>query len=154
MFESACLELIDFGTAVQQVVTTVPAGLTPVNEIKTPSTIEVKQEPSREQTEIEKIWGNVLLKVKENNMFALSNALTNIVKVNQIGNKIILTSNDLGSYEMIDNKDRISVLLKLINLFDDSIQDVIVEYDRSNASKQDIKDNLRDAFKSKIKFKE
>ena len=55
---------------------------------------------------------------------------------------------------MIDNKERIGVLLKLINLFDDSIADVVVEYDKSKASVQDIKDNLKDAFKSKIKFKE
>ena len=152
LFESACLELIDFGTP--KIIESAPAGIIPINDIKAPSIMEVKQEPIREQTEIEKIWGNVLLKVKENNMFALSNALINIVKVNQIGNKIILTCNDLGSYEMIDNSDRINVLLKLVNLFDDSIQDVIVEYDRTNASKQDIKDSLRDAFKSKIKFKE
>ena len=77
----------------------------------------------------------------------------NVNKVNQIGNKLIIATNDLGSYETIDNKDRISVLLKTINLFDDSIQDILIEYDKTNASKQDIKDALKDAFKSKIKFK-
>ena len=55
---------------------------------------------------------------------------------------------------MIDNKDRIGVLLKLVNLFDDGITDVIVEYDKQNASTQDIKDSLKEAFKNKIKFKE
>ena len=87
-------------------------------------------------------------------MFALSNALTNVNRVSQIANKLIISTNDNGSYEMIDNKERISVLLKLVNLFDDSIEDIIVEYDKTNASTQDIKDSLKDAFKTKIKFKE
>lgn len=108
----------------------------------------------KQQTEIEKIWGNVLIKVKENNMFALSNALTNVNKVQQVAKNLIISTNDLGSFEMIDNQDRLSVLLKLVNQFDDSIEKVVVEYDKTNASKQDIKDNLRDVFKSKIKFKE
>lgn len=163
LFETVCLELMQLGTkqsvqqvsvqpvkSVQQVQTqqmqssgaVVPDGLTPIRD------------DTKEQTEIEKLWGNVLIKVKENNMFALSNALLGVVKVNKIGNKFIVTTNDLGCYEMIDNKERISILLKMINLFDESIEDVLIEYDKINASKQDIKDALKDAFKSKIKFKD
>ena len=150
LFESACLSLIDFAPAVQQVqiVTPVQQPIQPV--ANQPIQTEVK----REQTEIEKIWGNVLLKVKEKNMFALSNALMNINKIAQIGNKIIITTNDSGSYEMIDNNERLDVILKLVNLFDDSISQVLIEYDRTNASRQDIKDGLKEAFKNKIKFKE
>ena len=158
LFESACLELVDFGVqAVSQVqptnVSVQPVQVSQPAQFSEPVQVK-KEEPKREQTEIERIWGNVLLKVKENNMFALSNALTNVNKVQQISTKLIISTNDLGSYEMIDNKDRISVLLKLVNLFDDSISEVIVEYDKQNASTQDIKDSLKDAFKNKIKFKE
>lgn len=103
--------------------------------------------------EVNKLWGNVLLKVKENNLFALSNALTNIVCVKKVANSLIISCNDAGSYEMIDNPERLSVLLKMVKLFNESIEQVLVEYDRTNASKQDIKDALKDAFKSKIKFK-
>ena len=39
-------------------------------------------------------------------------------------------------------------------VFDESIEKIIVEYDKSNASVQDIKNNLKDVFKSKIKFKD
>ena len=149
LFESACLRLMTSKVQVSQPIIqpteqsqpTVPP---PVNSAK----------KVEESSEIDKIWGNVLLKVKENNMFALVNALQNVIKVQKLANKILLTINDLGSYEMIDNPDRISVLLKTINLFDDSIEKVVVEYDKTNASTQDIKDNLRDVFKSKIKFKE
>ena len=159
LFEMACLDLMKTGNSTQQVQQTqqfqqtqnvqssvqtqkTQPDLTPVNSVR------------REQTEIEKVWGNVLIKVKENNMFALSNALTSVNKVQQIGNKLIIATNDLGSYEMIDNKDRINVLLKLINLFDESIEDILIEYDKTNASKQDVKDALKDVFKSKIKFRE
>ncbi len=106
------------------------------------------------QNKIEKVWGNVLLKVKEKNMFALSNALTTVHKVEQISNKLILKTNDSTSFDLIDNPDRISVILNLVKLFEDDIDEVIVEYDSSNASKQDIRDNLKQVFKQKIKFKD
>ena len=153
LFESACLSLIQFEQQSQ------PAQVQPVQQVQQAPvqpvvTQPVQVEVKREQTEIEKIWGNVLLKVKEKNMFALSNALMNVNKVAQIGNKIIITTNDSGSYEMIDNNERLDVILKLVNLFDDSITQVLIEYDRTNASRQDIKDGLKEAFKNKIKFKE
>ena len=144
MTESKPVEIVPVAT--QKTVAT--PDLQPVQSVENQPTFE-----NKEQTAIEKVWGNVLLKVKENNMFALSNALTNVNKVQQIGNNMIIATNDLGSYEMIDNQDRISVLLKLVNLFDESIEKVLIEYDKTNASKQDIKDNLKDVFKSKIKFK-
>ena len=55
---------------------------------------------------------------------------------------------------MIDNPERIGVLLNIVKQFDDSIEKLIVEYDKSSASVQDIKNNLKDVFKSKIKFKD
>ena len=115
---------------------------------------DLKNETLIQNSNIDKIWGNVLLKVKENNLFALSNALTTVIKVEELNHKLIIHTNDLSSYEMIDNKERIDVLLKLVKLFDDSIEMIEIEYDKENASIQDIKDNLKDVFKSKIKFKE
>lgn len=151
LFMSTCLGLVEFESVVKEVQPTAnPTVVAPAKPM-------VKEEPKqevREQTEIEKIWGSVLLKVKEKNMFALSNALINVNKVEQINNKMIITTNDMGSFEMIDNPDRLGVLLQLVKLFDDSIESVIIEYDKVNASRQDIKDNLKDVFKTKIKFKE
>ena len=157
LFEMACLELMKVGNSNNQ------QAKQPPNTVNTSQVRDVKQEQNvvakvelstKEQTHTEKIWGNVLIKVKENNMFALSNALTTVNKVSQFGNKLIISTNDLGSYEMIDNNERLSVLLKLVKLFDDSIEQITVEYDKTNASKQDVKDALKDVFKSKIKFKE
>lgn len=147
LFESACLELLSNGQE--------PKGANKPVNVSIPSPTAPKEDvQKREQTEIEKIWGNVLLRVKENNMFAFSNALTNVNKVEEIAHKLIVHTNDLSSFETIDNKERIDVLLKLVKLFDDSIVGVEVEYDKNNASTQDIKDNLKDVFKSRIKFKE
>ncbi len=115
---------------------------------------QTKQTDDSEKANIERVWGNVLIKVKERNLFALSNALMNVNKVDKIANKIIISTGDKGSYEMIDNSERLGVLLELVKLFDDSIVDIVIEYDNNNVSKQDIKDNLKNVFKSKIKFKE
>ena len=160
LFETACLNLMQMGnleqiqnkfnSAVQtQTAKPLTAEMQPITNVQQPTF-----EQAREQTEIEKVWGNVLIKVKENNMFALSNALTTVNKVQCVGKNLIISTNDLGSYEMIDNQDRIGVLLKLVNLFDEGIEKIVVEYDKQNASKQDNKDSLKDAFKSRIKFRE
>lgn len=159
LFETVCLGLMKSATQRYNVnETTILKPTQNVQKIESvPEKILTpfdKVEVKREQTETEKVWGNVLLKIKENNMFALSNALISVNKVEQVGNNLIISTNDLGSYEMIDNPERISVLLKTVNLFDDNINKIIVEYDKSNASKQDIRDNLKDVFKSKIKFKD
>ena len=155
LFESECLSLIQFE---QPQTIQVQPTMQPTQQVQQtfnqPVQAPIQTEVKREQTEIEKIWGNVLLKVKEKNMFALSNALMNVNKVAQIGNKIIISTNDSSSYEMIDNSERIDIILKLVNLFDDSIAQVLIEYDRTNASRQDIRDGLKEAFKNKIKFKE
>ncbi len=140
LFEAACLSLIEnVGTApsVQPkptAQTNPPVADKPINET-------------------EKLWGNVLLKVKENNLFALANALTTVNNVKRAQNTLIITTNDSMSFEMIDNKDRLDVLLKLAKMFDEDISEVKVEYDSKYASTQDIKDKLKDAFKSKISFK-
>jgi len=165
LFESACLNLISFNdnNSVKVVENNTQPSLS-YNKTE-PSPVQMKEvqavpekfsyeNQTQNQTEVEKIWGNVLLKVKEKNLFALSNALTTVKKVSQVGKSLIIVTNDLGSREMIDNKDRIDVILKIVNLFDDSIENIVVEYDNKNASIQDIKNNLKDAFKSKIKFKE
>lgn len=145
LFESTCLSLLVNPTV------TVAETKAPAQVVVPVQQPEIKAESS---TEIDKIWGNVLIKAKERNLFALSNALINIIKVEKRLNKLILHTNDLGSFQMIDNKERLNVILELVNLFDDSIKDVEIQYDKTNASTQDVKDSLKDAFKSKIKFKE
>ena len=173
LFESACLSLFDLKSegetnnqATKQVNTqeniknnekltkTSEKNVELGGKIEKNENILTNSQKNENQTKIEKVWGNVLLKVKERNMFALSNALTTVNKVEQLSNKLIIKTNDSTSFDLIDNPERISVILNLVKLFDDSIEEVIVEYDNLNASKQDIRDNLKQVFKNKIKFKE
>ena len=152
LFESTCLELLNTPISGQ---TNVQPTSVNASKSKTELVNQANAEVvSANQTEIEKIWGNVLIKVKEKNMFALANALTTVNKVEKINKKLVITTNDSSSLELIDNKDRLDVILKLVNLYDEGIEEVVVEYDRQNASIQDVKDRLKDVFKSKIKFKE
>ena len=148
LFESACLSLVE-SDAERRIETQVQ---NPQPQTITQPKAEQVVEPQM-QNETERLWGNVLLKVKEKNMFALSNALSSVNKVKQIGKTLFITTNDLSAYEMIDNKERINIILNIIKLFNDGIEDVIVEYDKQNASAKDIKDNLKEAFKDKIKFR-
>lgn len=174
LFESACLEMLDYNDIEKNVSkldstyknatannvdtkSTTNKNIENFEKVEIPNELKDKNfsvQNSTQNSNIDKIWGNVLRKVKENNLFALSNALTTVNKVEEIAHKLIVHTNDSSSYEMIDNKERIDVILKLVKLFDDSIEAVEIEYDKENASTQDIKDNLKDVFKSKIKFKE
>lgn len=159
LFEMVCLELMKVKTEPKSSVKNeVSPVVAPVVSNSKPVMQEVNAEPPvqsiKQISEVERVWGNVLIKVKENNMFALANVLMNVNKVQQIGKKLIIVTNDLGSFEMIDNPDKLGVILKLVNLFDENIDGVLVEYDKQNASTKDIKDSLKDVFKNKIKFKE
>ena len=169
LFESACLEMIDSANAAgsntsmqtsnSQLSQNIKQNFGNKSNIDSHETKDSQSEskkisPPIQNSSIDRIWGNVLLKVKELNLFALSNALTSVNKVEELGHKLIIHTNDSSSYEMIDNRDRIDVILKVVKLFDDSIEGVEIEYDRENASKQDVKDNLKEVFKTKIKFKE
>lgn len=148
LFESTCLDLVVTPTVL-------PAQSTVLNAQQPVQAAQPKAEPAAvSSNETDRVWGNVLIKAKERNLFALSNALLSVVKVEKRLNRLVIHTNDLGAYQMIDNKDRINVILELVNLFDESIKDIEVEYDNTNVSTQDVKDSLKDAFKSKIKFKE
>ena len=148
LFESTCLDLVVTPTVL-------PAQPTVLNAQQLVQAVQPKAESAAvSSNETDRVWGNVLIKAKERNLFALSNALLSVVKVEKRLNRLVIHTNDLGAYQMIDNKDRINVILELVNLFDESIKDIEVEYDNTNVSTQDVKDSLKDAFKSKIKFKE
>lgn len=166
LFESTCLSLLNNPSTTNQVQTqpTTQPSVQPVSTSVQPQTtttqsqtnvaIPEPQQSKQPTTAIEKTWGNVLIKVRDNNLFALSNALTSVIKVEEINKRLILHTNDKSSYELIDNADKLSVLLNIVKLFDDSIVKIEVFYDKQNASKQDIKDSLKEIFKSNIKFKE
>ncbi len=169
LFESACLSLVDTNfsepqssvqpavvpqkpaTQATPIATPQPSAPAQLDKVQLPT--EPKLDEPKQSSEIERLWGNVLVKFKDYNMFALINALRSVNKVEEANHKLILHTNDLSSFEMIDNPDRIDVILKTAKLFDDSLASVEVVYDKDHASTQDVKDNLKQVFKNKIQFK-
>lgn len=161
LFESACLQLFDESEAKpmpsvelkpqQPLVQPQPQPATAPPAPSAP--LEVTPNPAQ-SSELNRVWGNVLIKVKDANMFALSNALTSVVRVEKINGKIILHNNDLSNLEFINKPDKLQLLLKIINQYDESINKIELMYDKQNASTKDIKDNLKEVFKNKIRFKE
>ncbi len=167
LFESACLQLfesdvkpmpsVEAKPAKPEPVITQPQPIQPAVQSAPQPTQQPAQQPSEQPqstSELDRVWGYVLLKVKAANMFALSNALTSVVRVEKINGRIILHTNDMSNLEFINKPDKLELLIKIIKEYDESINKIELMYDKQNASTKDIKDSLKDVFKSKIKFKE
>ncbi len=172
LFESACLQLFadnseakpqpslvkpqnqQVGAQTSNVQTAQPQ-IQPAAQTQTQAvqSNQPNQTPTQ-STEIDRLWGNVLLAVKQANMFALANALTSVVRVEIINGKIILHTNDISNMDFINKTDKLQLLLKFIKQYDENISKIELLYDKQNASTKDIKDGLKDVFQNKIKFKD
>ena len=76
-------------------------------------TVSVRPE-SVQNNEIGKLWGSVLLKIKESNMFALSASLKDVYGVHMVGNTLVLQTNDQTILKTIDDPARLDVIKKYI----------------------------------------
>lgn len=104
--------------------------------------------------EIDMLWGRVLLKIKESNMFALSASLKDIYGVHMVGNCLILQTNDQSVLKTIDEPSRLDVILNIASSFNDNIKKIEVYYDEANKSNKDIVAELKNIFMDKLKVKE
>lgn len=100
------------------------------------------------------LWGKVLLKIKENNMFALSSCLKDVYGVQIVGNCLILQTNDQSVLKMIDEPSRLDVILNIASTFNSDIKKVEIHYDANNKSSKDIVAELKNVFMDKLKVKE
>ena len=100
------------------------------------------------------LWGKVLLKIKELNMFALSASLKDVYGVKIVGNSLILTTNDQSVLKIIDEDSRIEVILNIASSFNSNIKNIEVQYDEANKSSKDIVAELKNMFMDKLKIKE
>lgn len=163
LLESVCVGLVNTTQSVlsaqntQPVVaktqTVAPKPVAPVTNVETP-TPQVESPILQSNTDVEKVWGEVLRRVKEKNMFALSASLKNIYGVTSTGKTLILKTNDKSVYELIDTADKKSVILSILKEVSNDFDFVQIDYDENNKSKQDIIKNLKDTFMDKIKIKE
>jgi len=113
-------------------------------------------ENKEKQNEVEagRIWGSVLLKVKEKNMFAFYSNIKNVYGVVAEDDKLILHINDKSIFEMIDTEEKKGVILSILKELNFNFTEVEIIYDETNKSKNDIIKSLKDTFLDKLKVKE
>ena len=172
LFESVCVSLLNIakrvtfasGTNSEQVVTT---GSVVKNEVvkkidtSSDGNINAGQKNISNMNGLEAandgidlLWGKVLLKIKEKNMFALSASLKDVYGVHMVGNCLVLQTNDQSVLKMIDDPSRLDVILNIATEMNDNIKKVEVKYDESNKSSKDIVAELKNIFMDKLKVKE
>ena len=104
--------------------------------------------------EVDTLWGNVLLKIKEGNMFALSASLKDVYGVHLVGNCLVLKTNEQSVLKTIDDPTRLDVILNIASSFNGDIKNVRIEYDEANKSNKDVVAELKNIFMDKLKVKE
>lgn len=111
-------------------------------------------EQKTSEVEAGKIWGSVLIKVKEKNMFAFYSNIKNVYGVKVEDDKLILHINDKTIFEMIDTEEKKGVILSILKELNFNFTEVEIIYDETNKSKNDIIKSLKDTFLDKLKVKE
>lgn len=119
-----------------------------LQEVKT-STLDVE-----EKKDVGRIWGEVLRRIKEKNMFALSASLKNIYGVEGQGKALILRTNDKSVYQTVDSEEKKSVILSVLKEISQDFDIIQIVYDEDNKSQQDIIKHLKDTFLDKIRIKD
>ena len=115
---------------------------------------DIKENPSNVSTDdVGRIWGEVLIKVKEKNMFAFSASLKNIYGVQIDGTRLLLHTNDKGVLQAVDLPDKKEIILNILKELGSSVDSIEVKYDETSKSQQDIIKELKDTFLDKIKIK-
>ena len=105
-------------------------------------------------SEIDKLWGNVLLEIKKRNMFALSSSLRDVYGVHMVGNCLVLKTNEQSILKSIDEPSKLDVILSIATTFNDNIKKVEITYDETNKSSKDVANELKNIFMEKLKIKE
>lgn len=104
--------------------------------------------------EVDRLWGSVLLQIKERNMFALSASLRDVYGVHLEGNVLVLQTNDQSVLKMVDEPSRIDVILSIASALNSNIKNVEIRYDEKNKSSKDVVAELKNIFMDKLKVKE
>ena len=168
LFEAVCVSLIGFKNVktniAQPIIVQQPVAQVNTNE---PHEVKVNTSMNSDQiapqsnisnintsSEIDKLWGSVLLEIKKRNMFALSSSLKDVYGVHMVGNGLILKTNDQSVLKMIDDQSKLDVILSIASTFNSNIKNVKVEYDEANKSSKDVAEVLKNLFKDKLKVKE
>lgn len=105
-------------------------------------------------SDIDRLWGSVLLEIKKRNMFALSSSLRDVYGVHMMGNCLVLKTNEQSVLKSIDEPSKIDIILSIASSLNENIKKVEVQYDEANKSSKDLATELKNIFMDKLKIKE
>lgn len=131
-----------------------PVAQPKVSSGNTVAPVENIQNRATNNAEVDKLWGSVLLKIKEKNMFALSASLRDVYGVHLEGNVLVLQTNDQSVLKTVDEPSRIEVILNIASSLNSNIRNVEIRYDEKNKSSKDVVAELKNIFMDKLKVKE
>lgn len=168
LFESVCVSLIKTkGNNILQNSSDVPSA--PMAREKAIQNVKAQEPENKEETvaqpkeevvaldeaqaDIEKIWGEVLINIKEKNMFALSASLKNVYNVKTNGRTLVLHTNDNSVFQNINTVEKKEIILNIIKNKTKNIDFIEILYDENSRSQQDIIKELKNNFLDKIKIK-
>ncbi len=173
LFEAVCVSLVNYGvqkvysqpvvnkvlsaevkTSVVQNTQANDTSANNSNKILEQVNINNNQPTSTFSEDINKLWGSVLLKIKQRNMFALSASLRDVYGVHMVGNCLVLKTNDQSVLKTIDEPSRLDVILSIASEFNNNIKKVEIQYDEANKSSKDVVAELKNIFMDKLKIKE
>lgn len=165
LFEAVCVDLLSSPDVAISKPTTEGSPIIErdVKEVKTNDYINsnissgntnIQNVVKKSSDEIDKLWGTVLLKIKERNMFALSASLRDVYGVHMEGNVLVLQTNDQSVLKTVDEPARIEVILSIASSINDDIKNVEIRYDEKNKSSKDVVAELKNIFMDKLKVKE
>ena len=165
LFEAVCVDLLsspevaisktvtESVPVVEKNVKDVPSNISSGSNICVDN-VNIQNVVKKTNDEIDKLWGTVLLKIKEKNMFALSASLRDVYGVHLEGNVLVLQTNDQSVLKTVDEPSRIEVILSIASSINDDIKNVEIRYDEKNKSSKDVVAELKNIFMDKLKVKE
>lgn len=159
MLESACLACMT-EKKTNFVATPTPA-VTPKDlpstqpVVNTPKSADVPAQPvaSTPSTNVDRLWGYVLLGTKERGLFALYTSLDAVDSVKLVGDTIELVTHDKSSYDIIADPDRKNTILDIARGVDSTVANINITYDDSIKSTDEIINKLRNEFGDLLKIK-
>ncbi len=104
-------------------------------------------------TNVDRLWGYVLLGTKERGLFALYTSLDAVDSVKLVGDTIELVTHDKSSYDIIADPDRKNIILDIARGVDSAVANINITYDDSIKSTDEIINKLRNEFGDLLKIK-
>lgn len=109
---------------------------------------------SSDSLSAERVWGEILIAIKEKNMFALSTALKTTFGVQNKNGRFSVKTNEKHSLEIINENNRHAIILNMLKNLDKSINTFEVILDENTKNADDIIIELKELFGNKLRIED